>query len=105
MVGYRLGAKEATLQSRFGSNSYGRINLDEVDCKGDETDILECKFNPWGDHDCSEKEFAGVVCIDENRECGEVRKSSKLQFPGKIYIVILANIRKKFSKKFYVWNR
>lgn len=69
MVGYRLGAREATLLSRFGQG--GRINLDEVDCMGEEEDILECKFNPWGEHDCSAKEFAGVICIDENEECGE----------------------------------
>ena len=73
MMGYRLGAKEATLLSRFGSSPNGQINLDEVDCVGDETDLLECKFNPWGDHDCSAKEFAGVICIDENQECGEVK--------------------------------
>ena len=72
MLGYRLGAREAALLSRFGATESGRINLDEVDCTGEETDILECKFNPWGDHDCSAKEFAGVVCIDEREECGEV---------------------------------
>ena len=71
MLGFRLGAKEATLLSRFGSSPNGQINLDEVDCVGDESDLLECKFNPWGDHDCSAKEFAGVICIDENQECGE----------------------------------
>ena len=71
MAGYRLGAKEATLQSAFGSSEGGIINLDEVDCTGAEQDILECKFNPWGNHDCSLKEFAGVKCVDEREECGE----------------------------------
>ena len=48
------------------------IHLDEVDCAGGEADIRECKFNPWGEHDCSAKEFAGAVCVDETQECGEV---------------------------------
>ena len=71
MAGYRLGAREAVLRSRFGSSQGGNINLDEVDCTGEEDSLVDCKFNPWGVHDCSEKEFAGVICIDENQECGE----------------------------------
>jgi hypothetical protein len=31
---------------------------------GDESSLLECKFNPWREHDCSAKEHAGVVCRD-----------------------------------------
>ena len=58
--------------ARFGSSEGGVIHLDEVDCAGGEADIRECKFNPWGEHDCSAKEFAGVVCVDETQECGEV---------------------------------
>ena len=71
MAGYRLGAREAVLRSRFGSSPGGNISLDEVDCTGEEDSLMDCKFNPWGVHDCSEKEFAGVVCIDEAQECGE----------------------------------
>ena len=58
--------------ARFGSTEGGVMHLDEVDCAGGEADIRECKFNPWGEHDCSAKEFAGVVCVDETQECGEV---------------------------------
>lgn len=36
--------------------------LDEVDCKGDEKHIAECKSNPWGVHDCSYYEAVGIVC-------------------------------------------
>jgi len=69
-AGFKLGAKEAVLLSRFGTGNQ-KINLDEVDCAGNEESILECKFNPWTVNDCSLKEFAGVVCIDENRECSD----------------------------------
>ena len=83
-AGFRLGAKEAVLLSRFGPTSDGKINLDQVECEGHEEDLMDCKFNPWLEHDCSVKEFAGVfcieilqeqlsiagvVCIDESREC------------------------------------
>ena len=93
-AGFRLGAKEAVLLSRFGPTDDGKINLDQVECEGHEEDLMECKFNPWLEHDCSVKEFAGlsqvssnchamiltvmkfetiagVVCIDESRECEE----------------------------------
>ena len=36
--------------------------MDEVKCSGHEKSLLECKFNAWGEHDCSAKEYAGVVC-------------------------------------------
>lgn len=88
MVGYRLGAKEATLLSMFGSIESGKINLDEVDCTGSEKDIIECKSNPWGDHDCSSKEMAGVICIDENEECGEVQSLKLVMFNNFSHVVI-----------------
>ena len=59
-AGFRLGAKEAVLLSRFGPTDDGKINLDQVECEGHEEDLMECKFNPWLEHDCSVKEFAGL---------------------------------------------
>ena len=64
-AGFRLGAKEAVQlsTSRFGPTSDGKINLDEVDCEGHEEDLMDCKFNPWLEHDCSIKEFAGALLV------------------------------------------
>ena len=45
---------------RFGSGT--EILLDEVKCSGHEKSLLECKFNAWKEHDCSAKEYAGVIC-------------------------------------------
>ena len=67
-AGFPLGATEARLQSDFGQGN-GVINVDELDCIGDESDILECKSNPWTEHDCSVKEMAGVVCKSEDVPC------------------------------------
>ena len=68
-AGFPLGAKEAVLHSKFGSGD--EILLDELDCKGSEDTLLECKFNPWKEHDCSAKEYAGVVCRRKQESCLE----------------------------------
>ncbi len=39
--------------------------------QGDEASLLECKSNPWREHDCSAKEHAGVVCRDASAACLE----------------------------------
>ena len=40
----------------------GRILLDEVNCKGDESNILDCAHSGRSEHDCSHEEDAGVEC-------------------------------------------
>ncbi len=69
-AGFPLGAKEAAINSRFGSGSSAQqILLDELDCDGSESSLLECRFDPWTRHDCSHKEWAGVVCKAHTDEC------------------------------------
>ena len=68
-AGFPLGAREAVLHSKFGSGD--EILLDEVNCKGSESTLLECKFNPWKEHDCSAKEYAGVICKVEQASCSD----------------------------------
>ncbi len=72
-AGFPQGAKEAAINSRFGSGEVGRqdILIDELNCMGDEGSLLECRFDPWTKHDCSHKEWAGVVCKTEEDGCGE----------------------------------
>ena len=36
--------------------------LDDVDCKGDESGLLECAHGAIGKHDCTNKELAGARC-------------------------------------------
>lgn len=41
----------------------GHIWLDDVKCVGSESELLECRHNPLGDHNCSHEEDAGVRCF------------------------------------------
>ncbi|NWR57909.1 DMBT1 protein, partial [Bucorvus abyssinicus] len=41
---------------------HGPIWLHEVNCTGAEGGITECSLKPWGVHNCSHGEDAGVVC-------------------------------------------
>ena len=67
-LGFPLGAKEALINSHFGSGD-GDILLDELSCQGNEDGLLQCQFSPWTEHDCSVKEWAGVVCKERQEEC------------------------------------
>ena len=53
------GALEAKHSAFFG-NGTGMIWLDEVRCKGDESDLSECAYNNVTN--CKHSDAAGVVC-------------------------------------------
>jgi len=45
-----------------GSDSID-ILMDEVDCDGTESSIVECYHDGWGVHNCAHGEDAGVQCF------------------------------------------
>ncbi|XP_014458569.1 deleted in malignant brain tumors 1 protein [Alligator mississippiensis] len=49
--------------SHFG-HGYDPIWLDEVSCIGTEAALTDCKFKPWGDHNCHHGKAASVVCSE-----------------------------------------
>ena len=59
MLSFGLGA--IALTAGF-TNGAGQIWLDEVNCAGTETRLIDCPANPLGTHDCSHFEDAGVRC-------------------------------------------
>ena len=56
-----LEAIEVKFAAYYGEG-IGRILLDEVNCKGDESNILDCAHSGRNEHDCSHEEDAGVEC-------------------------------------------
>lgn len=59
MLGFSAGV--AKFAATYGQGRH-LIALDNVDCKGYETNILDCSHNGWGINDCSHSEDAGVSC-------------------------------------------
>lgn len=61
MLGYS-GAVQAYDRAYYGQGR-GRIQMDQLNCAGDETDIFDCPINSTiGTHDCTHREDAGVEC-------------------------------------------
>nr|AEI72620.1 WC1 [Bos taurus] len=54
-------ALDATVSSFFGMGS-GPIWLDEVNCRGEESQVWRCPTWGWQHHNCDHQEDAGVIC-------------------------------------------
>ncbi|XP_036428468.1 neurotrypsin [Colossoma macropomum] len=72
-LGFRGGAEVAPA-GVFGEGA-GLILLDDVQCEGTETSLLECKHSVWGRHDCSHSEDVGIRC--HRAETNEVPVASE----------------------------
>ncbi len=55
-----LGAQALTLTAV--PDGAGQIWLDNVQCTGTETRLIDCPANPLGNHNCLHAEDAGVDC-------------------------------------------
>ena len=53
----------------FGPGT-GFIFLDNMGCRGDETNLNDCTHNVVGVHDCGHGEDAGVICPPQGRIVG-----------------------------------
>ncbi|XP_071508583.1 scavenger receptor cysteine-rich domain-containing group B protein-like [Diadema antillarum] len=71
-LGYEsaLSTKSSAYFGRGQDNQ--EIFLDEVNCYGDEEEVIECSSNGWGNHDCGHNEDVGVICTHDAEE-GELR--------------------------------
>ncbi len=57
-----LAGAVATTEGLFGLGQ-GPIFLDEAQCVGNETHLLDCRLSAVGVHDCTHTEDAGIRCI------------------------------------------
>jgi len=76
-LGYSSGS--STTQSTYGSVPTNFI-MDDVDCDGSETNILDCSH--LADHNCGGSEGAGVICEDSGPtqpcQCGQAQRGVRI---------------------------
>jgi len=42
----------------------GPILLDDLHCRGSETQLGDCRHRPWGSHNCDHSEDVSIACDD-----------------------------------------
>ena len=63
----------------FASGS-GSIFLDNVECYGTESSLLDCNHNAIGNNYCSHYDDAGVTCLSISVSCFSLSLLSKMLF-------------------------
>ncbi|XP_060590612.1 deleted in malignant brain tumors 1 protein-like isoform X2 [Ruditapes philippinarum] len=61
MMGFQTANSLSVSGSHFG-NGTGPILLDDVQCLGSETNIVQCSNKGWYSHNCNHGEDVGVIC-------------------------------------------
>ncbi len=86
-----LGYNDTAIQTTFsffgdGANIEGPVFLDEVQCNGNETSILDCLSVAPGDHDCSHFIDAGVIC--SGRLCYTMWNINNDMIPHEVFSIL-----------------
>lgn len=69
-LGFKMGAMEVRGSSYYPpTDANAPFNMDEVECKGNETSLRECDFKGWGVNNCGPDEVVGVVCKVQQLKC------------------------------------
>nr|XP_054762565.1 deleted in malignant brain tumors 1 protein-like [Lytechinus pictus] len=86
-LGFPDALRALTQATTFGP---GLVNilLDNVDCKGDEPNLLECDHNELHIHDCIHNEDAAVICKAEGTSLITAASDSSSQLPPGAIIAI-----------------
>ena len=65
------------------------IWLDNVECQGNETRLIDCRANELGSHDCDHSDDAGVSCLDNTTSLctqGDIRLQGGNSSRGRVEI-------------------
>ena len=70
-----LGFATGAAMNQYYGPGEGPIWLDDVMCRGHERGLRECNHGPWGEHDCTHDDDAGVICSKypswlREKDCG-----------------------------------
>ena len=87
----------AWVRAFFGQGT-GAILLEEVNCTGNETRLVDCHSNQLGVHNCSHFEDAGVTC---QGICRQIGLTPPLNFQCAIFIVKLGSYAKAYFTYLY----
>ncbi|KAJ8368365.1 hypothetical protein SKAU_G00083930 [Synaphobranchus kaupii] len=68
-------------RSAFGKGA-GPILLDNVDCKGGEQSLGQCRSLGWGVHNCLHYEDVGITCIDTSLLSARGHENTATPSPG-----------------------
>ncbi|XP_066252034.1 uncharacterized protein [Euwallacea similis] len=71
-LGFPLGALEVKGNSHYAKHlkeNHTLYMMDDIECFGNETSIMQCNFAGWGIHNCADNEIAGVVCRTPEESC------------------------------------
>ncbi len=63
---------EAKSEAYFGQGS-GPVWMDDVNCAGTESSLMNCRTNGWGTHNCGRHEEAGVIWNSESKTVIELK--------------------------------
>ncbi|KAL1492082.1 hypothetical protein ABEB36_012577 [Hypothenemus hampei] len=75
-LGYKNTIVKATSNSYF-AKAKRRFWMDNVYCTGTEQELTDCKFDGWGNSDCTDEEAAGVICQELKMEINQTKSSLK----------------------------
>ena len=66
----------------------GQIWMDNVNCRGTETRLIDCPANPLGNHNCVHAEDAGVSCRTTGTTCtqGAIRLQGGTAMQGRVEV-------------------